>query len=106
MPINEQETTISYSRDSQEVTVWTSDRTVMTKLDRLCETAPDYYRLTETAYSRNDGTLISKSYTITDKAMLSFRSKRSKPELTDEQRAALSERAKALKFSSTTRIRS
>ena len=49
MPINKQETTISYSRDSQEVTVWTSDRTVMTKLDRLCETAPDYYRLTETA---------------------------------------------------------
>ena len=31
IPLNEQETTISFSRDSEQVDIWTNDRTMITK---------------------------------------------------------------------------
>ena len=68
----EMETTISFCRNEQAVTVWTSDTVMFTKFDKLCETAPDFYQCTEVARDR-DGDIISKSYTITDKTMLSFK---------------------------------
>lgn len=87
----EMETTISFCRNEQAVTVWTSDTVMFTKFDKLCETAPDFYQCTEVARDR-DGDIISKSYTITDKTMLSFKTVKRKMNLTEEQRAAAIER--------------
>lgn len=89
--LSEQETTINYNREEKTVDVWTSDRTVMTKLDRLCETAPENYKCIDIAKTR-DGELISKRYTIADKSLLSFRSKKVKVSLSEEQKQAKAER--------------
>ena len=89
--LSEQETTINYNREEKTVDVWTSDRTVMTKLDRLCETAPENYKCIDIAKTK-DGELISKRYTIADKSLLSFRSKKVKVSLSEEQKRANAER--------------
>lgn len=89
--LSEQETTINYNREEKTADVWTSDRTVMTKLDRLCETAPENYKCIDIAKTK-DGELISKRYTIADKSLLSFRSKKVKVSLSEEQKQANAER--------------
>jgi hypothetical protein len=89
--LSEQETSINYNREKKTVDVWTSDRTVMTKLDRLCETAPENYKCIDIAKTK-DGELISKRYTIVDKSLLSFRSKKVKVNLSEEQKQAKAER--------------
>ena len=83
--LEEQETTINFSRTQDAVDVWTSDKTVMTKLDKLCITAPGFYKLiAEHKAQDDDGAIISKEYRISDKRMLSFRSM--KRNLTEEQK--------------------
>lgn len=89
----EMETTINFSRNEQAAVVWTSDTIMYTKFDKLCETAPDYYQCMEVQRDR-DGDIVGKLYRISDKAMLSFRAKKAKRELTEEQRAAIAERLK------------
>lgn len=95
--IEEQETTITISRDSGEAVIWTSDLTMMTKLDRLCSQS-EMYECTETAKNRS-GELISKSYRIKDKKLISFRSARPKRILTDEQKELLIRRLKESRIS-------
>ena len=93
--LEEQETTVNFSRMQDTVDIWTSDKTVMTKLDKLCSTAPDFYKLTAEHKAQDDaGTIISKEYQISDKGLLSFRAIKQKRTLTDEQRRILSERMK------------
>ena len=77
--LSEQETTISYNRDEDHAIVWTNDRTMITKLDKLCREAPENYQCIEVG-----------------KAGIAFRQRRVKLNLTDDQRAALVERAKRL----------
>ena len=91
-PIEEQETTISYSRDSGSASVWTNDRTVMTKFDRLCEKNPEIYKCVEVGKAREGGGILCKEYCM-PKEMLSFRTGRTKRVITDEQRILLKERA-------------
>ena len=94
----EQETTISFSRTDSGAENWTSDRTTMTKLDRLCSESPEYWKCKKVE-NFLDGSLANKVYTVTDKSLISFRSKKVKRELTDEQRAEMAERFKRAKFS-------
>ena len=100
--IMEQETTISLSRTDSSADIWTSDTMMMTKLDRLCEEAPENYKCIEEGRlivppgSKAEPEIASKRYRISDKKLLSFRSKRVVRELTDEQREALRERMKAI----------
>ena len=93
-PTEEQETTISYCRAQDAASVWTSDTTAYTKLDKLCRDAPESYQCMEVARDR-DGDIISKTYRISDKHLLSFRSGRLKRNLSEAQRSELSERMKA-----------
>lgn len=90
---NEQETTISFSRDGKEADVWTSDITMMTKLDKLCSDSPNEYKCIEVGRSL-DGLLTNKRYTIKNKRLLSFRSGTVKRNMTEEQRAKAAERLK------------
>ncbi len=89
IPLNEQETVIQISRDSNEAHIWTSDTTVMTKLDNLCS-ASDSWRLTSTGTINEE--VVNKEY-VSDKALISFRKNRNKTApLTDEQKDELRER--------------
>ena len=91
VPPSEQETTISFSRDGKEADVWTSDVTMMTKLDKRCEESPNEYKCIEVGRSI-DGLLANKRYTIGNKKLVSFRSGIGKRTFTDEQRAKAAER--------------
>lgn len=53
IPVTEQETTVSFSRDSDTASVWTSDSTVMTKLDKLVESNPELIRSVKISLVRN-----------------------------------------------------
>lgn len=88
---SEQETTVNFSRDSDLCTVFTSDRTIMTKLDKLVndEDSP-LWKLKEVRYFQN-GELASKIYE-THKRLISFRSNITTRELTEEQKEAVAER--------------
>lgn len=93
IPTEEQETVISYSRSEDSASIWTNDSTVITKLDKLAASSPDYYKLIDTGYM--NGSIVCKEYYVADKSLISFRSGRIKREITEEQRKELAERAKA-----------
>ena len=90
----EQETVITIARDGRGARVWTSDTTMMTKLDKLCAASPENYHLDKNG-TFEDGSIANKFYSIADKSLVSFRMAKAKRELTEEQRAAISERLKA-----------
>lgn len=86
-PISEQETVIQFDRDGETMNIYTSDSTVMTKLDKI------YKRTRE---HRADGQLYAVEYDV-DKRLLSFRSKLTKRTMTDKEKAVLSERMKRMR---------
>lgn len=89
--ISEQETSVSFARDSDICIVYTSDSTVMTKLDKLVESDNlPHWKLKEEHRLLN-GELIGKTYE-THKRLISFRSNISTREMSDEQKEAASER--------------
>ncbi len=81
--ISEQEVNINFMRDEDFATIYTSDTTYMTKLDKLCKTSPDMYSLIS-------DTGRGKTYRVEDKTLISFRAK--KRELSEEQKIAAGER--------------
>ncbi len=83
LPINEQETHISFMRDESFARIYTSDSTQITRLDKLCKNNP-------TIYSVLEDTGYGKSYICNDKTLISFRAK--KRVISDEQKAAAGER--------------
>jgi hypothetical protein len=88
IPIEEQETTISYCRDSKVAKIWSNDRTVWTKLDKLCNKSTEYACIEE--QKDRDGDVIAKVYIIRNKGLISFRS--AKKVLTEAQRELAKER--------------
>lgn len=87
--INEQETTISFSRMDRSVFVWTSDTTVMTKLDRLCKESPENYQCVSVGTAKLKGDTVDKEYRIADKSLICFRPRKLKRALTEEQKEKL-----------------
>ncbi len=83
VPIYEQEVYINMMRDEKTATIYTSDSTYITKLDKLCNSSPDMYSVIEE-------TKCGKTYLLQDKTLISFRAK--KKELSDEQRQAAGDR--------------
>lgn len=83
--VDEQETVINFGRTDDKVILYTSDRTWMTKLDKLVSVNPKDFRVIE----ENE---VSKRYEF-PKSLLTIR--KGKTNLTDEQRRELSERMKA-----------
>lgn len=81
--ISEQEVSINFMRDEDFATIYTSDTTYMTKLDKLCKTSPDMYSLIA-------DTGRGKTYRVEDKTLISFRAR--KRELSEEQKIAAGER--------------
>lgn len=95
IPPDEQETTINISRYKQECDIWTSDTTMMTKLDKLCEISPEYYKLVDVGTV--EGQTVDKVYVLSDKTLISFRRKH--VELSEDQKQKRSERMKDMRDS-------
>lgn len=91
MALAEQETTINFMRDSDACTVYTSDSTVMTKLDKLAESDEAPHWKCVKVHKALDGTVVGKTYE-THKKLISFRVDIVTREMTDEQRQAAAER--------------
>lgn len=92
-PIYEQETIIRINRDEEKVTIYTSDITMMTKLDKLVANSGDWYFVG--SHNFTDGTIADKTYEC-PKQMISFRSVMPKGRpMTEEQKAALAEGRRA-----------
>ena len=89
LQITEQETTINIFRDSDTIRIYTSDTTMMTKLDKLAkrEDCADW-RLVHEHYNR-EKELVGKTYE-TRKSLISFRSNTMTRKITEEQRVRLS----------------
>lgn len=87
--LEEQETVIQYNRDEKTAIIYTSDSTTITKMDKLCASAPDFYSLKEETYDK-EGKLTSKTYILTDKKMIAFR--KAKRVLSEEQKKLIGER--------------
>lgn len=81
--ISEQEVSINFMRDEDFATIYISDTTYTTKLNKLYKTSPDMYSLIA-------DTGRGKTYRVEDKTLISFRAK--KREMSEEQRIAASER--------------
>ncbi len=92
-PVGEQETTISFSRTDQGANVWTSDSTMITKLDKMCERSPKNY--TSQEQRTRSGELLAKEYFIKDKSLLFFRAE--KRIMSDEQREKAAARLRDFK---------
>lgn len=88
MQLDEQETTVNFSRTDETAYIWTSDPTVMTKLDKFVEAGT--YKLDRVERIHDTGEICGKWYTC-PKGVISFR----KSLMTEEQRKARSEAAKA-----------
>ena len=100
VPLEEQETIIQFNRTDKSATVYTSDSTMMTKLDKLCESAPEYYTLEK--QETIDGDVASKFYKLSDKKMISLRSKKVERVMTEEQKKIAAERMRNIRNISTT----
>lgn len=72
-------------RDENFAKISTSDSTQKTRLDKLCKNSPEYYSLTE-----DNGRY--KMYRVEDKTLISFRSKKTSREMTEEQRQEAAKR--------------
>lgn len=94
IPLVEQETTISFSRTEDGAEIWTSDKTMMTKLDRLCSESPENYKLIKADKVKGTDAVAFKTYHIADKKLISFRSRKIQRELTEEQKMEIAERFK------------
>lgn len=88
--LEEQETVIQFNRTDAHATIYTSDSTIMTKLDRLCDSAPDNYKLTRV--DTVEGKTIAKFYSLADKTRISFRTKKVERNFTDEEKQKMAER--------------
>jgi len=93
LSISEQETTISFMRDSDICMIYTSDSTIMTRLDKLAESEKAPHWTLKEEHRLQGGELVGKTYE-THKRLISFRSDIAIREMTDEQKEAAVERIK------------
>lgn len=87
VPTDEQETVIQFDRNGTVCHVYTTDSTVMTKLDKK------YKRIKQDYVN---GRPIAAYYEF-DKKLITFRAKITKPKYTEEQRQALANRMRELR---------
>lgn len=87
VPTDEQETVIQFDRNGMVCHVYTTDSTVMTKLDKIHKRVKQDYV---------NGKPIAAYYEF-DKKLITFRSKITKPKYTEKQRQALANRMKELR---------
>ena len=85
----EQEVIINFNAEEDTATLYTANPAWIRKLDRLVEQNPEQFEMYR--QEKMDGRVISKAYRFS-KRFITVRSKDTKRELTDEQRAELAQR--------------
>lgn len=92
--INEREVVIQFNTDTDVASVYTSDYSYMTRLDKLVKNNPGEWSVIDVAY--HDGDVVSKTYKC-PKKLISFRGKTLSGrfrEYTEEEKRAIGERLK------------
>ena len=84
IPIEEQETTISISRDRDEAHIWTSDQTMITKLEKMVAINPGVYVIHDTT-ENEEGRVLVREYSM-PKRLISFRSQVKQTDAARQQR--------------------
>lgn len=92
--MSEQETTIQYSRDGKELHLYTSDNTIVTKMNRLLNAPGTKWRLEKTTYL--DGEPTGYFFVCEDKRVVSLKAKvaENTRQYTEEEKDILRERMK------------
>lgn len=90
IPVNEQETTISFMRNSDKAIVYTSDKTMLTKLHKLAK-KPEWKRIDQ---GRLKGDIVSETFEC-PKKLISFRTATQTFVMPEEQRRLAAERLRA-----------
>lgn len=88
--IEEQETHVNFNRNDQRATIYTSDTTMMTKINKLVEVEGTEWKL-EGISKLKTGEVIGKTYSC-PVPFVSFRSKRVNKNYTEEQKREIAER--------------
>lgn len=89
----EQETTIQISRDGNEIRLYTSDNTRLTKMQKLINAPGTLWKLVKADYDK-EGNPMGYFFVCSDKNMLALRVKPQVKEYTEEEKAALTARLK------------
>ena len=89
---DEQETTINYGRTDKEAEDYTSDNTVLTKINNMFNSDDCEWKLKDVVKDQ-DGNIVGVFFVI-PKKLISLRAKTVKSSLTDEQKRAAAERLK------------
>lgn len=89
--IEEQETHVSFLREDSRAVIYTSDTTMMTKLNKLVEAEGTEWKRERETHLQKTGELIGVFYSCPVE-LISFRSKRVKRVLTEEQKKILADR--------------
>lgn len=92
--IEEQETVVTYLRKEDRMKIYTSDNTTLTELKKRLRENPEDWKCYEAG--RNSNGEVTGYFFEAPKDLLTFRTKKATRKLTDEQRAQLSERMKAI----------
>lgn len=90
LSIEEQETCINFSRNDGRARIYTSDSTMMTKLNKLIELPDADWKLENESRLQN-GEIVGKTYSC-PVGLISFRSKKSNRQYTEEEKQAIRER--------------
>ena len=89
----EQETIISFGRTDEKATVYSTDKTLITRLDKIVSKNPTEIKVDEV--QEENGKVIAKTYKM-PKKFISFRSKSVERHYTEAQREVLRNNAKRL----------
>lgn len=90
LSIDEQETCVNFMRGDDRARIYTSDTTIMTKLNKLVKLQDSEWEL-ESVARLESGEVVGKIYTC-PVSFVSFRSKRISRVYTEEQKKELSKR--------------
>ena len=89
--IEEQETHVSFLREDSRAVIYTSDTTMMTKLNKLVEAEGTEWKRERETHLQKTGELIGVFYSCPVE-FISFRSKRVNRTYTDEEKQKIAER--------------
>ena len=88
--IEEQETHVNFNRNDERATIYTSDTTMMTKLNKLVELQGTEWKIESVSKLKN-GELIGKTYSC-PVSFISFRRKKIEREYSKERKKEIAER--------------
>lgn len=92
VPINEQETTISFTRDGDKAIVYTSDKIMLTKLHKLVEKNPKEWKRIDQGKLKGD--VVSETFEC-PKKLISLRTATPTFAMSEEQKRLATERLRA-----------